>query len=210
MSLARQIDAQIRVIQHTPESYRRRLALGARPGRITVNRSYGRSGRPMGLGQSSVDVPLGNGYGDGHTSMCASTGCTTYANPRIPPGDQNACPGGWNGCGDTVGVNATIAAAGTNVEVQIAAAIEFTPRFFIYTGTAGAFLIEAVVVANGGDATFGAGYSADIYRFDSFTNKAVSWPTFYNSPPLSIFVTNTNAMAAEDFTGVLQGVAAHQ
>lgn len=217
-SPARHIEAQVRVIQHSPESFRRamglsgaRLALGAarRPGRITTNYQYSQTGKPMGLGGASDVMPNGS-TGRGHPTTCAESGCPTYSDPKLPPKDQNNCPGGWNGCGDTVGVNATIAAGGTNVEVQISAPIEFTPRFFIYTGGAGLFLIEGVVVANGPDSTFGAGYSADVYRFDSFTSKAVSWPTFFNSPPLSVFVTNTDAMAAQDFTGVLQGVAAHQ
>lgn len=212
MSIAAQVEKAFVTIR-TPEDLRRialgarktrRLAVGAGPGRITTNIAYGRTGRPMGLGQT--DFPQ-NAKGN-TPGFPGAYGCSTYANPRLPPPDQNACPGGWNGCGDTVGINVQVGANAT-VGINVAAAIEFTPRFFLFTGADATFTIDRVVVANGADSHFGVGYAAEVYAIDNFVGRDVSWPTFYNSPPLTITVTNLTGMAA-NFTGVLKGVAAHQ
>ena len=190
-----------------PLALGRQAGLGACcPGRVTVNANYHKTGRPMGLGRRGM---LGQTAGGGtrantHTDM-NQVGCTTYPDPAVP---SNDCPGGWNGCGDTVAIPPTAVAAGAQVTIQIQAAIVFTPRFFLYTGPAGDFTIDDVRVANGPSATFGGGYSADIYAPGSFTSKAVSWPTFFNAPPLLLVVTNVDAMQ-QNFEGVLQGVAAH-
>lgn len=154
-------------------------------------------GRPMSLGQGSSRAD----------AWAPGDPCTTYENPEIPIGDDG-CPAGYNGCGDTVGVRQTVA-AGATVDVQVQSGIVITPRYFIYTGTEGAFLINNVRVANGGSSHFGPGILADIYRFTNFVNRGVAWPTFFNSPPLLINVTSL-AGQDEDFEGVIIGVAAHQ
>lgn len=206
MSIATDIERLFAVHNLTPQRARvipvktRQLALGAGPSRIRTNRNYGQTGRPMGLGQQG---PHGSTPG-----YPGSYGCTTYANPELPPSDQNGCPGGWNGCGDTIGVSEVVAASAT-VDLQIEAAIEFTPRFFLYTGADSNFTIDAVFVANGPNSHFGPGYAAEVYAIDNFVGRAVSWPTFYNSPPLTIRVTELTAMQST-FSGVLLGVAAHQ
>jgi hypothetical protein len=133
--------------------------------------------------------------------------CTTYDRPAIMVG-PDGCDIGYNGCGDTIGVLATIALSAT-VDVNIPAAIEFTPRYFIYTGALSTFRITRIFVANGPNSNFGAGYSVDYYALTSFTSKRVSWPTFYNSPPLSVTVQNLTAQEAT-FEGLLIGVASHQ
>lgn len=203
MSIARQIEQRYGAAQR----YRgRRLALGAcGPGTVTVNAHYGspRAGsRPMGLGRRGA---LGQGN-TGNVGHHDGYNCQTYPDPRVPNG--NCQPGGWNGCGDTVAIPAINVAANTQVTIQVQAAIVFTPRFFSYTGPAATFNIDNVRVANGPDSNFGGGYSADIYAPASFDSKAVSWPTFYNAPPLLLVVTNTTGAAA-NFSGVLRGVAAH-
>lgn len=169
--------------------------VGNRPRAVRTNFQYGMTGRPMSLGQGapSNQTTQGNGY----------NGCQTFPDPTVP-----GCPG-YNGCGDTVGINATVGASATNFLVQVQAAIVFTPRYFLYTGAASTFEIVSIKVANGPDSTFGAPYAVDVYALASFTAKDVSWPVFYNAPPLEIRVNNLTAGAA-DFTGVLLGVAAHQ
>lgn len=141
---------------------------------------------------------------------CPPTECTTYGSPPVIVG-PDGCDIGYNGCGDTIGVLAPLVAFGATVDVNIPAAIEFTPRYFIYTGTVGAFTIDRVFVANGPNSNFGAGYNAAFYALTSFTSKRVSWPTFYNSPPLTLTVTNVfPGGSPEDFAGLLIGIAAHQ
>lgn len=179
---------------------RRALSVGAprRPS-IRGNRWRGRGGRTRAMsvgGKAPSNVPNASGNWD----------CTTYDAPPIPTG-ADGCPDGYNGCGDTIGIDTPVA-IGATVDIVVPAAISFTPRIFIYTGTAGAFTINNIRVANGPDSNFGAGYNADVYRFDSFTSRDVSWPEFYNSPGLIINVTNTTA-GIEDFEGVLKGAAAH-
>jgi len=138
---------------------------------------------------------------------CYPDECTTYGDPPILVG-PDGCDIGYNGCGDTIGVNVNIA-ANTTVDVNIPAAIEFTPRYFVYTGALATFTIDRIFVANGPNSNFGAGYSADYYALTSFTSKRVSWPTFYNSPALSITTTNVTGQEAA-FLGLLIGVASHQ
>lgn len=87
------------------------------------------------------------------------------------------------------------------VDLNIPAAIEFRPRNFIYTGTPRAFVIVRVFVANGANSNFAHGHPADLY--DGHTLRA-KWPTFYNSPPLTITVRNVSGGAAR-FAGVLHG-----
>ncbi len=120
----------------------------------------------------------------------------------------DGCDIGYNGCGDTIGIDVTVL-AGATVDINIAAAIEFTPRYFIYTAALATFTINRIFVANGPNSNFGAGYSADYYAPTSFTSKRVSWPTFYNSPGLTLTVTNLTGADA-DFEGLLIGVASHQ
>ena len=148
--------------------------------------------------------PPENGGGE----YCPPTDCTTYERPPVVVG-PDGCDIGYNGCGDTVGVLAAGVLAGATVDVNVAAAIEFTPRYFISTSPLTTFTIDRIFVANGPNSNFGAGYSVDYYGLTSFTSKRVSWPTFYNSPPLTITITNTTGGAA-DFSGLLIGIAAHQ
>ena len=165
-------------------------------------------GHPCNPSPSPNAVTLGQATSCGPSFVSALYGCSTYADPRLPPSDQNGCPGGWNGCGDTIGISESVAANAAET-ILVPAAIVFTPRFFFYTGPAATFDITSVKVANGSDAHFGAGMRADVFALASFTAKDVSWPTFYNSPPLLITVLNLTAAAAV-FSGTLKGVAAHQ
>ena len=155
--------------------------------------------------------PPGDGNGDRELppGLCPPEGpeCETYGAPPTVMG-PDGCDIGYNGCGDTIGVNVNVA-ANVTVDVNIPAAIEFAPRYFIYTGALATFKIDRIFVANGPNSNFGAGYSADYYALTSFTSKRISWPLFYNSPALSVTVTNlTGAQAA--FQGLLIGIASHQ
>lgn len=141
------------------------------------------------------------------SSPRGGSGCETYGSPAVIVG-PDGCDIGYNGCGDTIGVNVAVDANAT-VDVNIPAAIEFTPRYFQYTGPLNTFLILRIFVANGPNSNFGAGYTADYYALASFTSKRVSWPTFYNSPPLTLTVQNLTAQPA-NFAGNLIGVASHQ
>lgn len=163
------------------------------------------SRQPNGGGGSNG----GGGGGGGRPpwGFCSPTECETYENPPVMIG-PDGCDIGYNGCGDTIGVNVAIPANATQ-DVNVPAAIEFTPRYFVYTGALQTFTINRIFVANGPNSNFGAGYSADYYALTSFTSKRVSWPTFYNSPPLSITVTNLTGQEA-NFQGLLIGVASHQ
>lgn len=149
----------------------------------------------------------GNGNGSGLDGFCSPMDCETYGAPPVIIG-PDGCDIGYNGCGDTIGINVTIPGS-TTQDVNVPAAIEFSPRYFIYTGIAATFLISRIFVANGPNSNFGVGYSADTYALTSFTSKRVSWPTFYNSPPLSITVQNLS-VGAQVFRGLLIGVASHQ
>lgn len=175
---------------------RRAMVVGAgRPrGRIRVTP---RTGRPVSLGQGT----------DRGSAWAGKDPCTTYDNPDVPT-DEEGCDIGYNGCGDSVGVDTTVG-AGATVDIQVPAAIVMVPRYFVYTGAEGAFLINNVRVANGGTSHFGAGMLADIFRFNNFVNRGVAWPRFYNNPPLLINVTSLAAQD-EDFTGVIIGVATHE
>ena len=155
----------------------------------------GRRGRRGSVGQRSQATPTGG------------VGCQTYDAPPTLMG-PDGCDIGYNGCGDTIGVNVAVGANAT-VDVNIPAAIEFTPRYFIYTGPLATFTIDRNFVANGPNSNFGAGYSADYFALTSFTSKRVSWPTFYNSPALSVTVTNLTG-APVNFAGLLIGIASHQ
>jgi len=189
---------------------RRALALGQRPGFVMTTRMRGLSGRPMGVG-GRRGAPAARRAGVGHRTQASPSGrmgCDdTYDSPPVLVG-PDGCDIGYNGCGDTIGVNVNIA-GNTTVDVNIPAAIEFTPRYFIYTGALATFTIDRIFVANGPNSNFGAGYSADYYALTSFTSKRVSWPTFYNSPALSITTTNVTGQEAA-FLGLLIGVASHQ
>ena len=180
----------------------RNIGLGQRPASIQTNVRFGRTGRPMGLGARR------GGLGAQHSQRGGNgINCQTYDDPTIPTG-VDGCPTGWKGCGDTIGVNVNILANAT-VDIVIQAGIDFTPRFFLYTGALNTFTLDAIRLANGANSNFGAGYSVDIYALTSFTDKSVSWPQFYNSPGLTLTVTNTTGAPA-DFEGVLIGVASHQ
>lgn len=195
------------------------IAVAGRPGFITTNRMRSVTGRPMGVGRrgrvgnllrGGAGGSLGRGRrceGDTQASLRGGVGCDTYGAPPVIIG-PDGCDIGYNGCGDTIGVNVTVPAT-TTADVNIPAAIEFTPRYFEYTGPLLTFDIVRIFVANGPNSNFGAGYSADYYALASFTSKRVSWPTFYNSPPLTITVTNLTGAPA-NFAGKLIGVASHQ
>ena len=178
-----------------------------------TNRMRGISGRPMQVGRSMMmgrAARMGNSCPPGGTQSAPSGRfeCQTYEKPPVVVG-PDGCDIGYNGCGDTIGVSALAVAAGATVDVNIAAAIEFTPRYFISTSPLATFTLDRIFVANGPNSNFGAGYSSDYYALTSFTSKRVSWPTFYNSPPLTLTITNTTGAPA-DFTGLLIGIAAHQ
>ena len=185
---------------------RRVVSVGNRPGRVMGPRQMARTGRPMTLGQGQKPTrgPYPDVPGDGVPS--AGAGCITYPDPGIP---QNAagCDIGYLGCGDTVGIDQTIL-AGATVDVQVQAAIVFTPRLFAYLGPAATFAIADVKVANGGTSHFGPAFSVDYYATTSFTGRWVSWPTFYAEPRLLLSVTNLTGADA-DFSGVLFGSASH-
>lgn len=174
-------------------------------------------------GDNEADLPTcasgggdpggGGGSGDpgydpgGLVGYCSPIECETFDAPPVIIG-PDGCDIGYNGCGDTIGVDVDIPAGATQ-DVNIPAAIEFTPRYFVYTGILATFTIDRVFVANGPNSNFGVGYSADVYALNSFTSKRVSWPTFYNSPPLSITVTNLS-LGTQAFQGLLIGIASHQ
>lgn len=184
----------------------RRLAMGIRPGTVRTNRQRALSpgGRPMGVGKPRRRARVGQTQ----ASPSGRQSCDdTFDQPAIVVG-PDGCDIGYNGCGDTIGVDVNVLANAT-VDVNIAAAIEFTPRYFIYTGPLATFTLNRIFVANGPNSNFGAGYSVDYYALTSFTSKRVSWPTFYNSPAISLTVTNLTGAAA-DFEGLLIGVASHQ
>jgi len=164
-----------------------------------TNRMRGVTGRPMGLGR--------RGRVGTQASPAGRFDCTTYEDPPVIVG-PDGCDIGYNGCGDTIGVDVNVAANAT-VDVNIPAPIEYTPRYFIYTGALQTFTLNRIFVANGPNSNFGAGYSADYYALTSFTSKRVSWPTFYNSPQLTLTVTNLTGQQAA-FQGLLIGVATHQ
>jgi len=154
-------------------------------------------------GRPPTEWPEGDGdHGGGNP-----VGCESYEDPPVIVG-PDGCDIGYNGCGDTIGVDVNVAANAT-VDVNIPAPIEYTPRYFIYTGALQTFTLNRIFVANGPNSNFGAGYSADYYALTSFTSKRVSWPTFYNSPQLTLTVTNLTGQQAA-FQGLLIGVATHQ
>ena len=189
----------------------RHLAMGMRPGHIQTNveRSHSRTGRPMGVGRRRRMTRRRASVGQ--RSQASPSGlpqdCQTYDPPAILVG-PDGCDIGYNGCGDTVGVDVNVLANAT-VDINIQAAIEFSPRYFIYGGPLATFNLLRIFVANGPNSNFGAGYTIDYYALTSFTSKRVSWPTFYNSPPLTLTVQNLTG-AAVDFEGFLIGVASHQ
>lgn len=203
--------------------------IGRRRGSVLMRRAarnvrFARAGRRVRIGQST-GVPLPEDDGDwlvaqepggggggtpggyGVDAYCSPVECETYGAPPVIVG-PDGCDIGYNGCGDTIGVSVAVAATST-VDIAIPAAIEFTPRYFVYSGPAATFLITRIFVANGPNSNFGVGYSADVYALNSFTSKRVSWPTFYNSPPLSITVQNLS-LGQQTFAGLLIGVASHQ
>ena len=188
----------------------RPLAMGMRPGPIQTNVGRDRTGRPMGVGRRRRAAAARRAR-VGQRSQAPPSGrlgCDdTYEQPPIIVG-PDGCDIGYNGCGDTIGVDVNVLANAT-VVVNLLAAIEFTPRYFVFTGVLATFALVRIFVANGPNSNFGAGYSIDYYALTSFTSKRVSWPTFYNSPPLSLTVTNLTGAAA-DFEGLLIGVASHQ
>ena len=94
------------------------------------------------------------------------------------------------------------------MDVQVQAAIVFTPRIFAYLGPAATFAISDVRVANGGTSHFGPGFSVDYYAPTSFTGRWVSWPTFYAEPRLLLTIRNLTGADAQ-FQGVLFGSASH-
>lgn len=157
------------------------------------------------------DTGGGNGNGGGsipHPDHPDEPVCApTYGDPPVVVG-PDGCDIGYNGCGDTVRVESLAVAAGATIDVVTQAAVESTPRYFIYTGPLATFLINNVRVANGPDSNFGDGYRPDIYSPAVYASRRVSWPTFYNSPGLIVNITNTTAAVA-DFTGILIVVAAH-
>ena len=179
-----------------------------------TNRMRGVTGRPMQVGRGAVgrrgrvgQAPATCPPGGTQSSPAGRFECETFGPPPVIVG-PDGCDIGYNGCGDTIGINVAVAANAT-VDVNVAAAIEFTNRYFIYTGAAATFTIDRIFVANGPNSNFGAGYSADYFALTAFGTKRVSWPPFYNSPPLSITVTNLTAGVAA-FQGLLIGIAAHQ
>lgn len=100
----------------------------------------------------------------------------------------------------TIGVEVDVR-RGETVDINIPAAIEFLPESFCYTGTPHAFLIQRVFMANNANANFGSGYWADLHTGQ---DKLYGWPRFYNSPPLTLTVTNTTRWTAT-FSGLLKG-----
>lgn len=160
--------------------------------------------RPMSVGRRRASV------GQGTDAGWAGPGvdCETFDDPEIGD-DEEGCPRGYNGCGDTIGIDEVIPGGATGFLVRIQAPIVFTPRYFVYTGNLGVLSFTSAKVANGPDATFGAGVSFDQYHFTAFTQRGIAWPTFYNAPPLLVLVDNSDP-ADQRLVGTLHGVAAHQ
>lgn len=199
VSHAAEVETLVREMMNGgPPRRRTSVGKGGRPGRVRSPAvRVDRRGRPMSVGQGTGS-PGWAGPG---------VDCETHDDPEIGE-DEDGCARGYNGCGDTVGVDEVIPGGSTGFLVRIQAPIVFTPRFFVYVGALGVLSYTSVKVANGPDSTFGAPESFDQYHFTAFTPRGISWPTFYNAPPLLLLVNNTDP-ADQRLRGTLHGVAAH-